>query len=240
MKLLSFVGASALVLLSFGALRAQTVDDIINKHIDAVGGRDAWKKVNAVKMTCTATAQGTDIGIVLTGVENKGFRTDIAVMGMNGYTFVTPTEGWVYMPFQGQQKPEAMTADQVKDAQSQFDIQGELLDYQAKGTKAELIGKEDVEGTECWKLKVTLKSGKTKTEFFDPTSYFLIREVDKVKANGKESDQTTDFSNYQKLPEGITMPRTITSGMGDLVIKSIEINPAIADNLFKLDTTATK
>ena len=234
MKTRLFLFIVSIIALSFAGLRAQTADDIINKHINAIGGADAWKKVNSIKMTSSVTMQGTDIPIIVTAVQNKGARMDMTMMGMSGYSFTTPTEGWTFMPFGGQQKPEALTPDQVKNGQDELDLQGALIDYKLKGYTAELIGKEDVEGTECWKVKLNMKNGKVKTEFIDPDSYLLIREVDKVTVDGKEQESTTDFSNFQKLPEGITMPMSIGSGMGQMVIKKIEINIPVADSLFKL------
>ena len=233
MKTQRFLFAVVLAFISVATLRAETVDEIIGKHIDAIGGKDAWKKINSFKMTGSVTAQGAEVGITMTVINGKGMRQDITLMGMNGYSFVTPTEGWVFMPFNGQQKAEAMTADQVKESQDALDIQGELIDYKLKGHTVELLGKEDVDGTDCWKIKVTLKSGKVKTEFFDPTNFYLLREISKQKANGQEHEQTTNFSNFQKLPEGITVPMTIGSGFGDLVIKKIEINTKIDEGLFK-------
>ena len=50
------------------------------------------------------------------------------------------------MPFNGQQKPEPMTPEAVKESQDQLDMQNELIDYKAKGDIAEYIGKEDVDG----------------------------------------------------------------------------------------------
>jgi hypothetical protein len=227
--LLAFV----LVFISVATLRAETADEIITKHIDAIGGKSAWKSVNSFKMTGSVTAQGTEVTIVITAVHGKGARQDITLMGMTGYSFVTPTEGWAFMPFNGQQKPEALTADRVKQSQDELDIQGELIDYQAKGHTIELLGKEDVDGTECWKIKVNLKSGKTKTLFIDPSNFYLIRETSKITSDGQEHEQTTNFSNFQKLPEGITIPMTIGTGMGELLIKKVEINTKIDDSLFK-------
>ena len=40
------------------------------------------------------------------------------------------------------------------------------MDYKAKGSKIELVGKDDMEGTEVYKLKLTTKDGKEKTMFF--------------------------------------------------------------------------
>ena len=45
------------------------------------------------------------------------------------------------MPVQGMGSPTDMPEEQVKAAQSQLDVQSVLLDYQAKGTTVELLGK---------------------------------------------------------------------------------------------------
>jgi hypothetical protein len=57
--------------------------------------------------------------------------------------------------------------------------------------------------------------------------------VDKGTVDGKEVTQTYDYSNFQKLPEGITMPMTMNNGFGDFVIKKVEINIAVPDSLFR-------
>ena len=226
--------AAMLMFLSIATAHAQTADEIINKHIEAIGGKDAWKKVNSLKMTGSIMAQGTEISVVSSTLEKKGARQDITLGGMSGYAIVTPKEGWTFMPFGGQQKPEAMTAEDVKEAQDQLDVQGELLDYKEKGHTVEYLGKEDVEGTECYKLKVTMKGGLVKTEFIDPSSYYKIREVQKHTANGKESEQTVDYGNFQKLPEGIVVPMSIGTGNGNFTVKKCEVNPKLNESIFKV------
>ena len=228
-----FLFSAILLFAALGAVRAETVDEIINKHIDAIGGAVNWRKIAGVKMQGTSTSQGMDINMSFSVSHLKGFRMDISLMGMTGYEIVTPNGGWYFMPFQGQKQAEAMTPDDVKESQDQLDIQGKLLDYKQKGSTAELVGKEDVEGTECYKIKLTLKSGKVITEFIDPSSYYLIREVQKMKANGQEREQIVNFSNFQKLPEGIVVPMTLSSGMGDVTVKKVEVNPKFDDSTFK-------
>jgi len=226
-----FLTIVAIVMVGFSY--AQTVDEIVNKHIEAIGGADAWKKVNSMVSTGSLKVQGADIGMNIAVLNGKGSRTDISAMGMNGYMIVTPTAGWNFMPFQGQKTPEPITADDLKEAQEALDVQGNLLDYKAKGHSIELLGKDDVDGVEAFKIKETLKSGKVETIFIDPKTYYIIRSISKQKANGKESDVTTNLSNYQKLPEGIMVPMSITLPFGEMTISKVELNKPIDENIFK-------
>ena len=224
---------SILAIATVGFTYAQTADEIVNKHIEAIGGTDAWKKVNSMVTTGTLKMQGAEIPISLTVLNGKGSRQDITVMGMPGYQIVTPTQGWKFMPFQGQKEVEPITADDLKEAQDELDVQGSLVDYKTKGHTVELLGTDDVDGVDAFKLKETLKSGKTQTIFIDPKTYYIIRVISKQKANGNEVDVTTNVSNYQKLPEGIMVPLSIGLPSGEMVISKVEINKPIDENIFK-------
>ncbi len=213
---------------------AQTAEEIIKKHVDAVGGWDNWKNVISLKETGVMNFGGTEIPVVISIMNGKGYRMDMTIMGMANYMIVTPENGWMYFPIQGQKKAEALPADQVKEAQDQLDVTSDpLINYQAKGNKVVALGKDDVEGTECFKLKVTDKSGKEITMFIDATTYNLIRTKEKSKANGKEQESTTNYTNYQKQPEGIIIPMSVDSEDGPMSIKSIEVNKSVDASLFK-------
>ena len=112
-------------------------------------------------------------------------------------------------------------------------MQGSLIDYAAKGHTVEYLGKDDVEGTDCFKLKINLKSGKSETYFFDAKSYLLIRSIAKQKANGQEVEITTNFSNYEKLPEGIMVAKSIALPFGELNITKVTINATVDESIFK-------
>ena len=224
---------SILTIATVGFTYAQTADEIVNKHIEAIGGADAWEKVNSMVTTGTLKVQGAEIAISLTVLNGKGSRQDITFMGMNGYQIVTPTQGWKFMPFQGQKEVEPITADDLKEAQDELDVQGSLVDYKTKGHTVELLGTDDVDGVDAFKLKETLKSGKTQTIFIDPKTYYIIRVISKQKANGNEVDVTTNVSNYQKLPEGIMVPLSIGLPFGEMIISKVEINKPIDENIFK-------
>jgi hypothetical protein len=224
---------SLLVTATAFSVNAQTAEEIVAKHIDAIGGAEAWKKVNSVKMEGTMQVQGAELAVTITVLNGKGARQDLSIMGMTGYQIVTPTEGWNYMPFQGQTTPEAMTAEDLAEYQDDLDAQGNLIDYAAKGHTVELMGKDDVDGTECFKLKITKKGGKSETIFVDPKSYLILRSVELRKANGQEIEVATNYSNYEKLPEGIIVPKSMTLPFGELIISKITINGDVDETAFK-------
>ncbi|MBU6159253.1 MAG: hypothetical protein KGP35_09540 [Bacteroidetes bacterium] len=237
MRSIKFLFFLATACLSFSISFAQSADEIISKYVSAIGGADNWKKVNTVVMSGSMSMQGTEISLVRTVAHNKGFKNEISVMGMSGYQILTPTEGWNFMPFNGQTAPEAMTADDVKEGQNDLDAQGAVVDYVAKGHSAEYLGKEEVDGTECHKVKFTYKNGKNETMFFDPASYYLIKSIAVQKANDQEVEITTTFSNYEKLAEGVVVAKSISLPLGpgvnaDFTVSKIEINKTIDPAVF--------
>lgn len=222
----------ALVFVQFA--QAQTVDEVIDKHIAALGGKENLNKIQNVISEGSLSVQGIEIGVTVTQVNNKLARQDIFVNGMTGFDMLTDKEGWTYMPFNGMQKPEPKTADDVKEGLSDLDIAGPLVDYAAKGNKVELLGKEDVDGTECYKLKVTLASGKDETYFIDPATNMIIRTKKMQKANGQEVEVQSDFSDYRDV-EGVKMPYSIGLPFGTLLITSIKVNQTIPESAYKHD-----
>lgn len=212
---------------------AQSADEIVKKHIDAIGGEANWRKVKSIRLVASTKAQGADISVTRTVVDKKAMRMDIEVFGMKGWSIITNTAGWNFMPFAGQTKYEAMTADDVKDSQDQLEVIDEFITYKEKGKKIEYVGKDDMDGVECLKLKLTDKDGKVTQYWLDPTSYYTLKSLSKATVNGKEVEAGMTFSNYKKV-EGTELVYAYSMGgdMGDVEVKTIEINGKIDDSLF--------
>ena len=226
---------SIVIIFFFGiSAFAQTQEEIINKHIEAIGGRDAWAKLNSLRMEASMKMQGAEIKITFLQLHNKAMRQNINVMGMDGYQIMTQKEGWTFMPFQGQTKPEPMTADDVKNGQDDLNLQEDFLSYKDQGKKIEYLGKDDMDGTECFKLKMTDKDGKETSYFLDASSYLTLKQSTKFTADGKEMEVATLFSNYKKLPEGIVYPMSVSGGWGDTEFTKVEVNVPIDEKEFQL------
>ncbi len=215
---------------------AQTVDEIVDKHVEAMGGKEKLTSLKSVRTEATMSVQGMEIPIVTTRVHNVGQRVDISAMGQEGFVITTPTAGWVFFPFMGQSAAEAMPAEQLKAAQDELDIAGLLFNYKDKGYKAELLGKETVDGSEAYKIKVTTGSGFERTFFIDGKTYFISKTTAKGFVMGQETEVVATFSNYKKTDDGFVFPYTIGGafGQGDLTVTKIEVNKPIDEKIFKV------
>jgi hypothetical protein len=212
---------------------AQNVDEILKKHADAIGGLDNWAKIKTMKMDMVMKMQGMEIPIIATQVNCKAMRTDITVMGMTGYSIITKTNGWNFMPFNGQTKPEPMTEDILKASEDELCLLDKMFRYKETGDKLEYLGTDDVDGTECLKLKLTDTIGKENTYFLDSETYLLIKKTVKASVNGQVMENSASMGNYQKLDEGIVVAMNTKTGQGDIEIKKVTVNPDVDENIFK-------
>lgn len=209
--------------------KAQTADEVVNKHIEAMGGKDKLLTLKTVVREGALNYEAMEIPLSFTSEQDKGFKMEINVMGTKGYEIITPTGGWTYMPFQGSTAVEGMTEEQVKQRQDDLDVQGELLDYAAKGHKVELLGKEKLDGVEVYKLKLTPKSGVVKDLYIDAATSYVV----KVVVTEKDKTSEVSYSNYKKTPEGFLFAYTLVRPEGEVTFSKISTNTNLPDNTFR-------
>ena len=224
-----------LLFAGLGFAQAQTVDEVIDRHIEAIGGKAKLAELKSIRMETNLSVQGMDIPVVTTRVHNVGQRIDISAMGMEGFMITTPTQGWVYMPFMGQAAAEAMPEQQVKDGAEELDLQGRFCNYKDKGIAVELAGKENVDGKEAYKLNVTSKSGRSTTIYIDAKDYYIVQSVAKAFVMGQEQEVTIKYADYRKTEEGYVFPYSVSGafGQGDMTVTKIEVNKAVDEKIFK-------
>lgn len=228
---MKLIAAAAFLLCSLSSL-AQTADEVISSHIEAMGGKEKLKSINTVRFEGTMNAMGQDVSITITKTHDVGQRVDISVMGMTGYQINTPTAGWNFMPFAGQSAPEAITDEEVKARQSQLDLHGTFTDYKEKGVVVELQGKETVENEECHKLKATFKSGNSTTYFISTKTHYVVKSTSVRTMQGQEMEIATVYSNYKANPEGYIFAHTTSTPNGDINFEKIEVNKPVDPKLY--------
>jgi hypothetical protein len=234
------IGAFVIGMALAAPAAAQTVDEIITKNIQALGGLEKIRAVKSIRMTGKMTlGPGIEAPIVLEVKRPKAMRLDITVQGMVGSQAYDGTKGWSLMPFAGSTVPQQMAADEMKMAEEQANMEGPLVDYKAKGNTVELQGKEKVEGSDAFKLKVTLKNGDVRTLYIDAEHFLQIKTEAKHTIRGTEVDSDTSFGDYKEVG-GMMFPHAIDSGQKGspqrqkLAIEKIELNVPIDDVRFRM------
>lgn len=218
---------------------AQTVDEVIAKANAARGGLDKMKAVQSIRMKGRMTmGPGLEVPITIEMKRPRNARMEFTLQGMTGVQAYDGQQAWGISPM-GSQKPEPLPPEMAKDLDNQADIDGPLVDYKAKGHQVELVGKEKIEGSDAWKLKVTLKSGDVQYIFLDADSYLEIRNESKRTIRGSEVELETTVGDYKEVG-GLLFPHSIQSGAKgrpekqSFAFQSIEVNPAIDDARFKM------
>ncbi|MFN8165019.1 MAG: outer membrane lipoprotein-sorting protein [Bacteroidia bacterium] len=227
------------------SVNAQNVDEIINHHLDAMGGAKKLEALKSVKMTGSIeVSPGMKAPFSIEIKDNKKMRFELEIQGMKMVQACDGDSGWKVVPFTGKTDPERMSPEEVKDSKEQADITGDLFDYKKKGNKVELIDKEDMEGTDVYKLKVTKSTGDVSYSYIDATTYLCLKQTTIIKLKDKEVKSTTILTNYQDV-DGYKFPFSIEARQGDgeeqgqaMVFEKVVINPVIDDKDFVMPAAA--
>jgi outer membrane lipoprotein-sorting protein len=223
---------------------AQTVDELIAKNVEAKGG---LKKLKAVETTRTTgkmiLTQGLEIPLVMVQKRPRSFRMDFSLQGMANVQAYDGKTAWISMPIMGKKEPEPMGAEEAKVIEQRADFDGPLVDYKEKGNTIELVGKEQVEGADAYKLKVTLKSGDVRYIYLDAETYLEIKAEMKEMLHGTALETESFMGDYKEV-DGLMMPFAIETGpkgspdRRKIVIEKVELNPVVPDSLFGMPASA--
>ena len=224
---------------------AQTADEVVAKHIEAMGGSAKLAALKTMKMTSGIDMMGMKMPVVTTIVDGRASRTEVIFREMTQIMVTEGESGWYISPFQGKTEPEKMNEEMIKQAKEERDINGPLFNYKEKGNRVELVGKEELEGTDVFKIKITRPTGDVSYQYIDAGNYLLLKETSKQKFQDKEVESEKFLSNY-KMIDGINFPFTVEmrqagESTGQIItVESVEMNPKVDDSIFKMPEPKVK
>src|SRR5688572_33473429 len=79
----------ALATITVSALQAQTVDEIISKHVDAIGGKEKLSQVKSLYTENSMEVMGNAVAQKEYLLEGKGFKSEVEFNGSNIIQVVT-------------------------------------------------------------------------------------------------------------------------------------------------------
>ena len=223
---------------------AQTADEVVEKHLAAIGGRAVLAKVTsqAAKGTVDVSTQGISLpGTVeiYRKAPNKArslVRLDLSAAGGTEVVVDQRCDGKTAFVSNSMQGDREITGAQLEGMLNAH-FPSPLLVYKEAGAKVELLGRETVGDRAALVLQYTPKSGPSSKNFFDAETYLLLRNVTTVMVPeaGGPMDQTTEFFDF-RVAGGVKMPFRIVqispAQTMTVTLTSIELNATVDDAMF--------
>ncbi len=238
-----------LIIATFFAIQAataQTAEEIIANYFENTGGIDNWKALKGIRMKATVNQGGMDIPITMIQMSDGRSYMKFELQGKELAQGVFDGEvAWShnFMTMKPEKSDNEATENMKRES---GDFPDPFLRMEENGYKAELLGKETVEGTECFKIKLTKKPklvdgvdvDNVSFYFFDTENFVPIVMESEIKTGQmKGKIGVTTFSDYQEV-DGLYFAFSLGQGIKDMGTQainfdSIELNPEVDNAIFK-------
>jgi hypothetical protein len=223
--------------------RADTSADLVAKNLAARGGAEKLAAISSIQFSGKLVVPG-DFELAYKEVrarKNDAARTDSTIQGLTLVQGFDGKVGWRINPFEGRRDAERMSEDDTRAFADDETLDGPLLTAKARGATIAYLGREDFEGTDTYKLRVTEPGGVEYVYFLDPDTYLEIKVVETRELRGARQVTLTEFGDYE-LVNGVYFPFAIESGAIDstssgrnrVEIESAKANVPVSDATFAI------
>ena len=232
------------ILACASAASAQTADEVIEKSIAALGGRDAMTKlksrVSTGEMTLQTPAGDIPATISVTAAApNKSrslIQADLSSLGAGQLVIDNRFDGSSGYTLNSLQGNQEITGNQLDNLKNQS-FPHPFLTYKAQGTTVKLVGKEKAGTRDAFVLTFEPAAGSTTRTYIDAETYLPMRSTTKVNIPqaGGDVEQTSDFSDYRAV-DGVKVPFKISVSSSvqsyAITFTKVEHNGTVDDKLF--------
>ena len=239
-----FLSAIAALTIFSLPVKAQTVDEVIAKNVQAHGGLEKLKSVHSLR-TRAKFSQGSFRAEFLQETKRpEKVREEFIIQGMAQIQAYDGKVGWQISPFGGRKDPDLLSQDDMKSLIVDADIDGPLVNYKEKGHKAELVGHDSVEGTDCYKIKLNMKNGDVRYYYLDADSYLELKLEIQTTIRGALQESELYYGDYEQV-NGIYYAFAVeqaqkgNSSRAQFSVEKIEQNVNLEDALFTMPATKT-
>jgi hypothetical protein len=234
------------IVMSSCTKKVETVDDVIAKFVDKMGGKEKITNIKGMRLETEITIMSSVTApLNVTIFKPDKFRMDVEVMGqktiqcLNGQTAWLSQNG-IVSPIQG----EAI-AQMKENMETQFKfLNNPIINYKENGLKVSLIGKDSVNGKAAYKLLSINKKGDSTYIFIDEKDLREVKNEVTVAGPNKEKTKLEFlFSDFKNI-SGIDYPHVISvkqdkNEVSKIIIKKIEILNSIDMKLFEMPQSTT-
>ncbi len=152
-------------------LFAQTAEEIIAKHIEAHGGAANWNKIESIKTTGTFSAFSLEKDYMAFKTKKGAYYADFHLGEQRLIEAYNGKKGWTIDPWQEILYARNISSKETDVFEQKAVFFTPFLNYKEKGYSVEFIGKQDIDGTETFALKLNKANGTTQTWYLDASTY---------------------------------------------------------------------
>jgi outer membrane lipoprotein-sorting protein len=222
-------------------VNAQTADEILAKYFENTGGLAKWKAIKTMKVEATAPTPQGELPIVIYSKAPNKTKVVVTVQGKEFIQAAYDGEtAWNLNPFAGVD-PVKLDDEQTKELKDQ-EMEDAFIDYKKKGHEVTLEGKEEIDGVQCFKVKLEKnkhndKDDVTEYHYFDTENYVPIMRKSFVRSGPQKGEEVQSFmSDYQEV-NGLMVPFAMEqkvkgNTVSKIVIVKYSINENIDDSVF--------
>jgi len=211
-----------------------SVDDIVNKHLEAMGGLDRLKDIQTMKKVAKVTMQGRDATTTMYFKRPNLSRQEVMVDGklvINAFDGTTP---WIINPLAGFTRPVIVSGARAATIREDSSFDSPLVEYKFRGTLIDYVGREPLGEGEVHHLRVTSAGRQVRHLYLDATTYLEMKLSADVE--GAKLDQLS--SDYRDV-EGVKVAhhlKTLVNGsvQAELRLESVEFNLPLETALFRM------
>ncbi len=207
------------------AVPTPSVDQILDRYIEASGGRAAWEKVNSRVSKGTIDMPTMNVSGTVE-VHEKAPNRMLITVTIGGAVFTQGFDGnvgWATDPENGLRE---QTGPELAETKRDSDFY-HALDFRKLYPKVSVVGTEKIGDRSAYVVEATPPEGGDPDKvYFDPQSGLLLRAVTQHhNPDGTVEPFTEDFDDY-RTQDGITIPFTIhqTNSQMAFTIKIDEVH----------------
>lgn len=227
-----------LVIIFSISVSAQNLDEILQSHYEVMG-YDQMKDVNTMIFTGKSVNQGMENIYTMTLNRPDQYRLEVPIQGQKMIQVYNKGEAWYIAPWTGSLDPQDIAGDQLKRMKKQADFESPLYEYEKRGNKVELIGTDDMEGSEVFKVKLIDEFDDETIYFIDAENYVVLKEETTTSMRGENVKSETYYSNFKPIGEtGMIMAYNIEIRMNGNVVSTIlvddvKLNPEVDVSIYE-------
>ncbi|UCH96438.1 MAG: hypothetical protein JSV88_06195 [Candidatus Aminicenantes bacterium] len=231
-----------LILFFCGALLfPETLEEVLAKNYQSRGGLEKLKTIKTMKIEgkMVMTMQNMEIPMTMWIKKPNKMRMEATFMEKKIVTAYDGQKGWMINPMMGSEDPQELPEDRSKEMTRQADSIFPLVDYKEKGHQLEYLGKEDMEGTEVYRLRMTITDDKVLHFYLDTETGIELKISTYTKVRDKEILVETLMGDYKEV-DGIMIPFSMEVKVAGrdqgqkITFTSFKQNVTLEDSFFQM------